>query len=753
MRRLTVPLRSIAPLSYWKLKVFECGFGGRLEKVQNFTALSGHSSLGPGTEPILRTLQVQTVNALRFGERSRASSLLLDVGNGNHPLTANDFVHILEYCARSPDPLFVLETWRIMGEKDVYVDNKSYLLILQALCKGGYLEEAFNLMNVLGESHDFYPVLSMYNDLLGGCARIQSVNHANKCLDLMERQMVGKNEITYAQLLKLAVLQQDFSAVHEIWKEYIKHYSPSIISLRKFVWAFTMLGNLEDAYTLLQYMVALALRGGFVISRTAEGKFFTSRLDIPIPLSYELVLKRSNKESEDYDYSGFVNFKTMETCVNDDQHGTDFCTEKKEVENAGLLKLQKHSGKSCMKVLRWSFNDLIHSCAKSLNYRLAEQLILQMQNLGLEPSRSTYDGFVRAVISERGYHGAIEVLKAMQQKNLKPYDSTLATIAISCSKGLELDLAESLLVQISKSLYVHPYNAFLEACDTMLKALGGEGMVKELIQYLHVVENQFSRGYFCLGTPAYNTVLHSLVEAKESHMAIEIFKSMMSYGFLPDAATYNIMIDCCSVIRCFKSACALVSMMVRNGFYPQTITYATLIKILLGNGDLDGALYLLDQGSLEGIQSDVLLFNTILQGACEKGRIDVIENIVRRMHQEKVQPDATTCYYVFFAYVDHDYISTAVEALQVLCMWMLSEEDSMLEEQRRELEENFILAEDLEAESRIVELFKDSKENLAAALLNLRWCATLGFPISWLPDQSPWMRRISSDSGPREGIA
>ena len=56
----------------------------------------------------------------------------------------------------------------------------------------------------------------------------------------------------------------------------------------------------------------------------------------------------------------------------------------------------------------------------------------------------------------------------MQQKNLKPYDSTLATIAISCSKGLELDLAESLLVQTSKSLYVHPYNAFLEACDTMV---------------------------------------------------------------------------------------------------------------------------------------------------------------------------------------------------------------------------------------------------------------------------------------------
>ena len=51
-------------------------------------------------------------------------------------------------------------------------------------------------------------------------------------------------------------------------------------------------------------------------------------------------------------------------------------------------------------------------------------------------------------------------------------------------------------------------------------------------------------------------------------MAIEIFKNMKSCGIPPDAATYNIMIDCCTISRCFKSACALVSMMVRDGFYP-----------------------------------------------------------------------------------------------------------------------------------------------------------------------------------------
>ncbi|KAF5955470.1 hypothetical protein HYC85_008326 [Camellia sinensis] len=380
----------------------------------------------------------------------------------------------------------------------------------------------------------------------------------------------------------------------------------------------------------------------------------------------------------------------METFVSNHEQVSTFFTGRNEVDNAGLSVLRKHNSAFVMKVLRWSFNDVIHACAQTLNCRLAEQLILQMWNLGMEPSCSTYDGFIRAVVFERGFHDGIELLKAMQQKNLKPYDSTLATIAIGCCKALELDLAEALLDQISKSPHAHAYNAFLEACDTLLKALGAEGMVRELIQYLRVAENQFSRGYSCLGTPTYNTVLHSLVEAKE---------------------------------------------------------------ILLGNGDFDEALNLLDQGIMEGIQSDVLLFNTILQGACEKGRIDIIELIVERMHQKNVQPDPSTCYFVFSAYIDHDYISTAMEALQVLSMRMISEEDGILEEKRTELEESFILAEDLEAESRILKLFRDSQENLAVSLLYLRWCATLGFEISWLPNRSLWAKRLSSNYSSREGVA
>ncbi|KAL5077553.1 hypothetical protein RYX36_016537 [Vicia faba] len=55
----------------------------------------------------------------------------------------------------------------------------------------------------------------------------------------------------------------------------------------------------------------------------------------------------------------------------------------------------------------------------------------------------------------------------MQQGNLKLYDSTLATLSVSFSRELQLDLAESLLNQISDSLYPHPYNALLASCDAL----------------------------------------------------------------------------------------------------------------------------------------------------------------------------------------------------------------------------------------------------------------------------------------------
>lgn len=54
---------------------------------------------------------------------------------------------------------------------------------------------------------------------------------------------------------------------------------------------------------------------------------------------------------------------------------------------------------------------------------------------------------------------------------MKPYDSTLAAMSVSCSKGLQLDFAEAFLDQISQSPSPYPFNAFFEACDTLVSEI------------------------------------------------------------------------------------------------------------------------------------------------------------------------------------------------------------------------------------------------------------------------------------------
>ncbi|KAG1327487.1 pentatricopeptide repeat-containing protein [Cocos nucifera] len=844
--------------------------------------------------------QQQVVNALCIGDREKASKLLLNIGHVNGFLSVDDFAYILEYCAQTPDPLFVMETWEVMKDKAVSMNRKSCRFIVEALSKGGYLKEALNWLTSLWENDHVNAALPMFNILLAGCGIKKSLKDADYCLELMESQRVGKSEITYWELLKLAVMQENLSAVHEIWKDCTRYYSPSIVTLRKFVRSFTKLGDLEYAYNVLQLMMAIVRQESASVTISATGRYRSSRLDIPIPLTnnssgvrywldtesasntlYEGSSTKDDKCLKEvcmdvsscgnqlpYNITG--NLKSERTAENHpdlpdasnvlftetlgsrfmdsvesgrsnsqnaiaDGIGADnwmFAVkpdERTKFSNEKMKLVSEMASPPTMNFLRWSFNDMLHACAWSNNFQLAEQLFLQMHNLGVEPSQHSYDGFVKAVINGKGVAYGMKVIKSMEKKNIEPYNDTLAALSIGHSKNLDLDMAEALLEKISGNppKYIHPFNALLAACDAMdeperavrvlakmkhlninsnirtyelmfslfgtinvpyekgnmlshadvvkriktiemdmmmngirhsyrsmqnlIRALGAEGMIQEMFSYLNVAENMFWQTDPYQKSDMYNIVLHALVKAKESHRAIEVFKNMRACGLPANVATYNIMIECCSILTCFKSACALVSLMLRDGFCPQLLTYTALIKVLLANENFEGALHLLDQARSEGIHPDIQLFNAILREASLKGRIDMVEPLIEGILRERIQPDPSTLCYTFSAYFECGFHNTAMEALQVLCMRMISEENILHE--KRIAYEDLVHNEDSDVELEIIEIFKESQEFIATALLNLRWCAITGCSISWSPEESLWAKRLSSSYGASTGSA
>lgn len=171
--------------------------------------------------------------------------------------------------------------------------------------------------------------------------------------------------------VQLAVWQQNLSAAREIWEDYIKHYSFSIIPLRKFIWSFTRLGDLKSAYETLQSMVALALRGSSFLNRTAEGKLCSSRMDIPIPLNNAL-------GSMKFDLQGNEQSIPSIDCKKSNSFPSNIEQCNPSLGSSRIRMLRKLETKLVMKILKSAFNDVMHACAQARNCGLAEQLILQV---------------------------------------------------------------------------------------------------------------------------------------------------------------------------------------------------------------------------------------------------------------------------------------------------------------------------------------------------------------------------------------
>ena len=59
---------------------------------------------------------------------------------------------------------------------------------------------------LLEKNHDIHLILPMYSNLVRECVQTRSLDQASQFYDLMEDQVLGKNEGMYSQFLKSPIL-------------------------------------------------------------------------------------------------------------------------------------------------------------------------------------------------------------------------------------------------------------------------------------------------------------------------------------------------------------------------------------------------------------------------------------------------------------------------------------------------------------------------------------------------------------------
>ncbi|XP_068661243.1 putative pentatricopeptide repeat-containing protein At1g53330 [Aristolochia californica] len=118
-----------------------------------------------------------------------------------------------------------------------------------------------------------------------------------------------------------------------------------------------------------------------------------------------------------------------------------------------------------------------------------------------------------------------------------------------------------------------------------------------------------------------NSLLNALLNCQEFEKIEEIYANLDQYA-VPDACTYNILINACCLNDSLDCAWSLFEEMRRNGIQPNVITFGTLVSALCSNSKLDEAFRLKDEMmEVFRVNPNVFVYTSLIKGLCQTNKL------------------------------------------------------------------------------------------------------------------------------------
>ncbi|KAL6506860.1 hypothetical protein OROHE_022297 [Orobanche hederae] len=195
-----------------------------------------------------------------------------------------------------------------------------------------------------------------------------------------------------------------------------------------------------------------------------------------------------------------------------------------------------------------------------------------------------------------------------------------------------------------------------------------------------------------------NTLLNSLLTCREFDRMREVFSGIEKYA-IPDACTYNILINACCVRSDLERAWEVFDEMRRRGIEPNVVTFGTLITGLCANLELNKAfslkrrmerefkikpnahiyiplikglcnvdhlnkaIELKDEMLRNELKLDPAVFSTLISGYFKVGRKNEISGLLEEMGRHGCKPNTVTYNAMIHGYCQEKEIDSAFNAL------------------------------------------------------------------------------------------
>lgn len=266
------------------------------------------------------------------------------------------------------------------------------------------------------------------------------------------------------------------------------------------------------------------------------------------------------------------------------------------------------------------FSTVVDACARLRDTARLQAALDRFSKCHLQPNAHAYGAIIKALSRCGKGAQAWDVWSDMERRCVPA-----SSFAVGClldalpAEQLDLGLKE---FRKQRSLGVE---ASIVQFGILIRGCVRSKRMDDALQLYHEMRDSNVQ----CNVVVYNTLIDGFCSSDETSKAVALLENMIADG--AQAAAKADELSRAAADGTVSNASVAAAAAVASSLIPDVITYSSLIKGLCREGDVQGALALLNQMQERGVKPDTVLFNTLLDGMAQQGDIDGAEELLEQM--------------------------------------------------------------------------------------------------------------------------
>ncbi|XP_027114005.2 pentatricopeptide repeat-containing protein At4g20740 [Coffea arabica] len=163
----------------------------------------------------------------------------------------------------------------------------------------------------------------------------------------------------------------------------------------------------------------------------------------------------------------------------------------------------------------------------------------------------------------------------------------------------------------------------------------------------------------------YNRIMDALVKTDHLDLAMSVYKDFKEDGLAEESITFMILIKGLCKSGQMHEVLELLGHM-RELCKPDVFAYTAMVKVLIGEGNLDGCLRIWEEMRRDEVEPDVMAYGTLVTGLCKRRQIGKAYKFFKEMKEKGYLIDRAIYGSLIEAYVAKGKVGSACDLLKDL---------------------------------------------------------------------------------------